>query len=139
AEAELRTHRSVKQMKQTSGTYTEMEWIKSDSTPDQAEGGSASPQEDGKANHQRRAAEHGITLNSREWQEGVEKLAKDLGSTKIGRARPKPVLSNVEGGALGRGRKPRHSEAATAYPPPTDTLAQIKTGVLSPLQEDEGH
>src|SRR5712691_9356425 len=30
AEAELRTHRSVKQMKQTSGMYTEMEWIKSD-------------------------------------------------------------------------------------------------------------
>src|SRR5207302_5014701 len=31
AEAELRTHRSVTRMKQTSGTYTEMEWIKSDS------------------------------------------------------------------------------------------------------------
>src|SRR5213596_3905235 len=30
AEAELRTHRSVTQMKQTSGTYTEMEWIRSD-------------------------------------------------------------------------------------------------------------
>ena len=30
AEAELRTHRSVRQMKQTSGMYTEMEWIKSD-------------------------------------------------------------------------------------------------------------
>src|SRR4029077_17036293 len=30
-EAELRTHGSVTQMKQTSGTYTEMEWIKSDS------------------------------------------------------------------------------------------------------------
>src|SRR6478736_1269699 len=32
AEADLRTHRSVTQMKQTSGTYSEMEWIKSDST-----------------------------------------------------------------------------------------------------------
>src|SRR5437867_5009778 len=31
AEAELRTHGSVTQMKQTSGMYTEMEWIKSDS------------------------------------------------------------------------------------------------------------
>src|SRR5437773_8000738 len=31
AEAELQTHRSVTQMKQTSGMYTEMEWIKSDS------------------------------------------------------------------------------------------------------------
>src|SRR6266581_5691997 len=32
AEADLRTHGSVTQMKQTSGTYSEMEWIKSDST-----------------------------------------------------------------------------------------------------------
>src|SRR6266853_3055177 len=31
AEAELRTHPSVREMKQTSGMYTEMEWIKSDS------------------------------------------------------------------------------------------------------------
>ena len=30
AEAELRTHPSVREMKQTSGMYTEMEWIKSD-------------------------------------------------------------------------------------------------------------
>ncbi len=27
----MKTHRNVKQMKQTSGSYTEMEWIKSDS------------------------------------------------------------------------------------------------------------
>src|SRR4029077_536613 len=60
AEAELRTHRSVRQMKQTSGTYTEMEWIKSDSTPDQDKGGSASPEDDGKANSQR----PGIELNA---------------------------------------------------------------------------
>src|SRR5207249_3442542 len=31
AEAELRAHGSVRQMKQTSGMYTEMEWMKSDS------------------------------------------------------------------------------------------------------------
>src|SRR5438067_3707585 len=66
AEAELRTHRSVREMKQTSGMYTEMEWIKSDSTPDQNKGGSASPEDDAKANCQRRDAEDGITLNSRE-------------------------------------------------------------------------
>jgi hypothetical protein len=53
AEAELREHRSVREMKHTSGTYTEMEWIKSDSTPDEARGGSASPEDDGKANGQR--------------------------------------------------------------------------------------
>src|SRR6266436_4366629 len=46
AEAELRTHRSVRQMKQTSGTYTEMEWIKTedaknDSAPADAESAQA--------------------------------------------------------------------------------------------------
>src|SRR6266853_3469009 len=45
AEAELRTHGSVTQMKQTSGVYTEMEWIRSDSTPDQDAGGLASPED----------------------------------------------------------------------------------------------
>src|SRR5207245_60192 len=38
AEAELRTHRSVTRMKQTSGTYTEMEWIKSDTADPVAAG-----------------------------------------------------------------------------------------------------
>src|SRR5207249_6963370 len=55
AEAELRTHQDVKQMKQTSGMYTEMEWIKSDSAEDKDIGGSASPEDDGKANRQRRS------------------------------------------------------------------------------------
>src|SRR5437016_2950636 len=104
AEAELRTHPSVRAMKQTSGMYTEMEWIKSDSTQDQDKGGSASPEDDAKANGQRRGAEDGVTLNSREWNENVQKLAKDLGDTKA-----------------------------------SDPSAQIKTGVLSPLREDEGH
>src|SRR5437773_8553737 len=104
AEAELRTHPSVREMKQTSGMYTEMEWIKSDSTQDQDKGGSASPEDDAKANGQRRGAEDGVTLNSREWNENVQKLAKDLGDTKA-----------------------------------SDPSAKIKTGVLSPLREDEGH
>src|SRR5438067_6803333 len=104
AEADLRTHPSVREMKQTSGMYTEMEWIKSDSTQDQDKGGSASPEDDAKANGQRRGAEDGVTLNSREWNENVQKLAKDLGDTKA-----------------------------------SDPSAKIKTGVLSPLREDEGH
>src|SRR5258707_11833827 len=127
AEADLRTHPSVREMKQTSGMYTEMEWIKSDSTPDQDKGGSASPEDDAKANGQRRGAEDGITMTSSEWQESVEKLAGEFDSMKLGGARPEPALSKVEGGAPGT---PRQSEAATA---------KIKTGVLSPLREDEGH
>ncbi|PYL86054.1 MAG: hypothetical protein DMF17_06770, partial [Verrucomicrobia bacterium] len=91
AEAELRTHRSLKDMKQTSGMYTEAEWIKSDS----AETGSAS------ADTKNIEA---VKMNGSEWQERVEKLAGEFGSAKEG-----------------------------------DPLGQIKTGVLSPLQEDEGH
>src|SRR6266702_1267149 len=46
AEAELRTHPSVREMKQTSGMYTETEWIKSDSAdlaPSDAPGVVATP------------------------------------------------------------------------------------------------
>jgi len=91
AEAELRTHRSLKDMKQTSGMHTEAEWIKSDS----AETGAAS------ADTKNIDA---VKMNGSEWQERVEKVAGEFGSAKEG-----------------------------------DPLGQIKTGVLSPLQEDEGH
>src|SRR5437870_4373446 len=77
-EAELRTHGSVAQMKQTSGTYTEMEWIKSDSTPDQDKGGSASPEDDGKGNRQWPGTGSNVKLNSREWDESVGKLAEQF-------------------------------------------------------------
>ncbi len=101
AEAELKTYRSVKQMKQTllapasrsdasaaSALYTEMEWIKSDSTQE----------EDDRGN------ERAVKLNGSEWQDGIEKLAGEFGNAKGG-----------------------------------DAWGQIKTGVLSPLREDEGH
>src|SRR4029450_1489434 len=80
AEAELQTHPSVGQMKQTSGMYTEMEMIRSDGAHDKDIGGSSSPENDGKVNAQRRGAEHGITLNSREWNESVEKLTAMFGN-----------------------------------------------------------
>src|SRR5882762_1484434 len=53
AEAELRTHPRVSQMKRTSGLYTEMEWIKSDSTREEDD----------------RGAERSVKLNRSEWQE----------------------------------------------------------------------
>ena len=56
-------------MKQTSGIYTEMEWIKSDA----AETGSAPA--DAK-NVQ------AVKMNGSEWQERVEKLAKEFGEHK---------------------------------------------------------
>jgi N-acetylneuraminic acid mutarotase len=91
AEAELKTHRSVRQMKRTSGMYTEMEWIKSDSAKDDS------------ASADTKSAQ-AVKMNGSEWQESVERLAKDFGNAKT-----------------------------------KDAWRQIKTGVLSPLQEDEGH
>ena len=93
AEADLRTHRSLKEMKQLSGKYSVIEFVKSDSAQDD----------------ESRVAEPGLKLNSREWDENVQKLVAIFGSAKNGSAR------------------------SSAAPTP-----QIKTGVLSPLQEDEG-
>jgi hypothetical protein len=79
-------------MKQTSGTYSEIELIKSDSAQDEDKSG----------------AENGLKLNSHEWDQNVQKLAAIFGGAKN---------SSV-----------RHAGLPTA---------QIKTGVLSSLQEDD--
>src|SRR5207248_7378806 len=60
AEAELRTHGSVTQMKQTSGTYTEMEWVKSD--PADTDSAPADAENIG-----------AVRMTSSEWQESVAK------------------------------------------------------------------
>src|SRR5205823_5064830 len=137
AEAELRTHPSVREMKQTSGMYTQMEWIKSDSTPDQNKGGSASPEDDAKANGKRRDAEDGITLNSREWDETVQKLVATF--NKPDAATPKAfgvgVRSRQRGiAAFERADMSAHSKNAAA-----DEYETLAVGKVSPLREDEGH
>ena len=87
AEVELQTHPTVEQMKQLSGTYSEMELIK-DNTVGWAE--SSGP-------------EHAVKLNNDEWDNTLQKLAAMF------------LDHPVAGGA---------------------TL-QIKTGLVSALQEDE--
>src|SRR6266496_2000119 len=70
AEAELRAHRSVRQMKQTSGTYTEMELIKSeDAKEDRAPADAKSVE--------------AVKMSSSEWQESVTKLAAQFHSQGI--------------------------------------------------------
>src|ERR1700730_3507877 len=83
AEADLRTHHTVRQMKQTSGNYSEVELVRSDSGQDE----------------ESRGAETSVKMNSPDWNENVQKLAAMFGGV------------------------------------PT---TQIKTGAVSPLQEDEG-
>src|SRR5206468_8644584 len=78
-------------------------------------------------------APNAIRMNGSEWQESVEKLAARFGSHHIlGQA---PRLLN-----------PGLAAGAAALQPPdasvregTDAITQIKAGVLSSLQEDDGH
>src|SRR5438552_5459014 len=137
AEAELRTHPSVREMKQTSGMYTEMEWIKSDSTQDQNKGGSASPEDDAKANGQRRGAEDGVTLNSREWDETVQKLVATF--NKPDAATPKAFGVGVR--SRKRGIAPFESADMSAHSKnaAADEYETLAVGKVSPLREDEGH
>src|ERR1051325_6909142 len=58
AEAELQAHRDVKQMKQTSGTYSELEFVKDSTTENQPA----------------RAGENNMRIDSREWNENVQNL-----------------------------------------------------------------
>src|SRR5438552_4895276 len=90
--AELRAHRSVRQMRQTSGKYREIELVKSDSG--QVE--------------ENRGVEMALRLNNCEWDEEMQKLALMFGNG-------------------------RNGETQSSGAP----ITQIKTGILSPLQEDE--
>jgi N-acetylneuraminic acid mutarotase len=134
AEAELRTHPGVRQMKQTSGLYTEMEWIKSGSADLVAAEPALSASRTGvppaqptrlppqkPANTQNVQA---VKMDSSKWQESVTKLAAQFDSQAIvGQA---PRLPNGQSAA---------GAAALQKPP----IAHIKTGVSSPLQEDDAH
>src|SRR4029453_19246770 len=93
AEAELRTHPGVRQMKQTSGMYTEMEWIKSGSADLVAAEPALSASRTGvppaqptrlppqkPANTQNVQA---VKMDSSEWQESVTRLAAQFDSQAI--------------------------------------------------------
>jgi N-acetylneuraminic acid mutarotase len=113
AEAELRTHRSVSQMKQSSGTYSEVEWIKSDA---EFKGGSIVGQPHRLPNQD---APDAIQMSGSEWEESVARLAAQF----------------ERGDSVAAGVPP----AQPTRLPPQKLIAQIKTGILSPLQEDDSH
>jgi N-acetylneuraminic acid mutarotase len=64
AEAEREAHPSIDEMKQLSGKYSEIEFVKTDRS-------------EGEPN---RSHEHGVKLNGREWDETIEKLAATFSS-----------------------------------------------------------
>src|SRR5207248_3026775 len=129
AEADLRTHPSVREMKQTSGMYTEMEWIKSDVA------------ETDSAPADTKIVE-AVKMNSSEWQERIEKLTAEFDSRKIvGQAPRLPNRGLAAGAAALQLRNSSRAGQADAHTgtKASDPSAKIKTGVLSPLREDEGH
>jgi hypothetical protein len=108
AEAELQASRGrgIEQMKQLSGKYSEIELVKSNGIEQ-------------KNNH---VAEHSVRLNSREWDETVEKLATAFG-----------VRSGERGiAAFESAGTSAHSKNAAA-----EKYQALPIGKLSPLQEDE--
>jgi N-acetylneuraminic acid mutarotase len=108
AEGELQTCSSVEQMKQLSGKYSEIEYLKTD-TPETAGQTQRSPNKRvaGAAPAlQSQELAHSIRLNSREWDQTAQRLARIFGSS-----------------------------VAAGVSPAKD--AQPKTGVVSSLQEDE--
>jgi N-acetylneuraminic acid mutarotase len=106
AEAELQAHPGVDHIKQLSGKYSEIELVKNDSTKDVDN-----------AN-----AGRSVELNTREWDEAVQRLAAIFGGITVGADVP-----------------PARSQTGAKSPAEGAPLTQIKTGVLSLLQEDQEH
>ncbi len=96
AEADLRAHNTVEQMKRTSGKYSEIEMVRS---------------EKGQAENDNGAL-NSMKLNGREWDKLVQKLDVMFKDDTVVPAR-------------------KASRAAKGAP-----ITQVRTGVLSPLQED---
>jgi N-acetylneuraminic acid mutarotase len=114
AEAELLAHPSIKQMKQLSGTYTETELAKGDGAEAVRQAHRSSNEElaSGAPALQRHDSDHSIKLNSREWDQRLQKLAQTFSDNAV---------------------------AASVSPAKSISITKIPAGVLSLLQEDETH
>jgi N-acetylneuraminic acid mutarotase len=106
AEAELRGHPSVRQMKETSGKYSEIELVRSDSAQDE----------------ENRDAERGLRLNRREWDESVQQVAATF--SKPNAVTPKAF--GVESVDI----------SAQYKSAPADLYETIPTGKIGSLRED---
>ena len=112
AEAELQVHPSVEQMKQLSG-YSEIEFTKDDSreTVGQAHRLPNRQSAGGAPALQRHDSDHSIKLNSREWDQRLQKLAQTFSDTGVA--------------------------AGVSLAKSISSTTKIPAGALSLLQEDE--
>src|SRR5947208_7355064 len=116
AEADLLAQPSVAQMKQTSGTYSEIELVRGDTTPE------------GRG----RAARHLAKLNTRDWDEKIERLAAQFERPNI--VAQAPRLPDQQPAAAAAALQPHNSQVDAKR---LDAWSRIRLAALSPLQEDE--
>jgi hypothetical protein len=128
AQAELQAHPTVEQMKQTSVAYREIEIARSDSTHEESQ----------------RGLERDVKLNSREWDETVQKLAAIFGQPRATEAfgmQRSRLVGNFESADMSVHSKTSTSgdfqSAADRSASVAEAYEKIPIGKLSPLQEDE--
>src|SRR6266480_2466670 len=114
AEAELRAHPTVDQLKQSSGVYTETEFVRNDSSENE---------------HSRRA-ERGIKLGSFEWEETVQRLNAAFN-------KPDPAKASASGARQHVAAFKSADMSATSKRTAAAEYKALPLGKLSPLQEDE--
>ena len=117
-EVELQAHSTAEQMKFPSGTYTERELVKTDN--DKGE--------------RKRGLEHAMKVGANEWDEQIQQLAAmfrpgDTRGTRGGVGNHGVARSSV---VMVKPRQDGSGDTGAQ-------LAQIRTGVLSPLQEGRDH
>ena len=114
AEGDLLAHPTVEQIKQTSANYSEIELVKTD----------------GSDQDPAHKVEHEIKLNSREWDETVQKLAAMFDKTGIATSSRFRLQRHD---ADMKGTEMSSQSCASA----AETYSKLSTGKLSPLQENE--
>ena len=112
AEADLQAHPTINELKQSSGTYTETELAKDHSAAAVGQAHRLSNEQlaGGAPALQRQDSDHSIKLNSREWDQRLQKLMQTFSDNAV---------------------------AASVSPAKSISITDIPAGVLSLLQEDE--
>src|SRR5438874_1471871 len=112
AEADLKAHPTVEEMKRTSGKYIQIELVKSDRADEEVNRGTG----------------HSVKVNSREWDETLQKLAGTFNkaSNAIDFSVRRYVTASKSADTL------LYSNDAAAK-----TCDAVPVGVVSPLQEDK--
>jgi len=112
AETELQSNPAVGQMKQLNGNYSEIELVRSDS-----------------ARAKDNRAGHSAKLNNHEWDQAVQRLSAIFGDST--------VAAGVSPAQPTRPPPQKPTQSGTVSRSKDASTTQIKTGVVSSLQEDE--